>query len=103
MFAEADEREVAQRRHRAPLDQIDALRLCGPIRVPLPWKLGAPAESACHRRDQMFDGTAWSCFGPDPAEQDDLAARLEHARELVECGFRIWNGSHYVLRDDDVE
>src|SRR5262245_32488851 len=103
MFAEADEREVAQRRYRAPLDQIDALGPCDPIRVPMPRKLSAPAESACHRRDQVFDGAARACFGPDAAEQDDLAARLEHARELVECGLRVRDGSHYVVRDDAVE
>ena len=40
---------------------------------------------------------------PTRLEQDDLAARLEDARELVERGFRIGHGGDDILRDHHVE
>ena len=42
-------------------------------------------------------------FRADPADQDDLAARLEHARELVERAFGVRHRRDHVLRDHDVE
>ena len=42
-------------------------------------------------------------FGADAAQDDDLAARLEHAGELVERGFRIRHRGDDILRDHDVE
>src|SRR5882757_7045864 len=76
---EADEREMAQRRHRAALHQPDTIGLRGPARVALERELAAPAKLARRRLEPFFEGAPQTGFGSHPAHQDDFAARLEHA------------------------
>ena len=51
----------------------------------------------------MLDRAPQSGFGADAAQDDDLAARPQHADELVERGFRIGHCGDDILRDHHVE
>ena len=51
----------------------------------------------------MLDGAARAGFGSHAAQEDDLSARLEHAREFIERRFRVGNGGDDILRDDHIE
>src|SRR6266571_8720944 len=90
-LAEANEREVPERRHRAPLDQADLRRRLRPAQIARPCKLGAPAEPPRRWREPMLKRAAQARLGANAAHQNDLAARLEDASELVERSFRIGN------------
>src|ERR1700742_3498955 len=92
MLAEADEREMAKRRHGATFEKIYPPGARDPVRVTLPRNLRPPSKLARRRRDQVLDGAAWPGLGSHAAQEDDLSARLEHAREFVERGFRVGNG-----------
>src|SRR5262245_60180008 len=83
-LAEADQREMPERRHGAALDQVNAVGAPRPFGVTRPGELGAPAELARRRREPMLQRAPQAGFRADAADQDDLAAGLEHASELVE-------------------
>src|SRR6185312_12329201 len=84
-LAEADQREVAERRHRTSLDQAHVIgRGLGPAGKPPPGKLRPPAEPIGDRLEQMLQHPPRPSVRAHAVEDDDLAARLEHARELVE-------------------
>src|SRR5690242_891702 len=83
-LAEADQREVPERRYRAAFDQLHAVRTFGPFREYRPGEIGAPPEPARQRRHGLFDPAAQAGLGADPAQQHDLTARLEQAGEFVE-------------------
>src|SRR5947209_6933096 len=84
VLAEADEREMPERRHRLALDQPEALGALHPARQPAPGKFRPPSELARDRCKTLLEEPAKPGLGPDMVDQDDLAAGLEHARELVE-------------------
>src|SRR5215472_3963599 len=92
LLEEADEREVAERRHGAALDQANAVRPFRPLGVPFERELGAPAEPARRGRKPVFERTPHTGLGADAADQNDLAARLQDPRELIERRFRIRRG-----------
>ncbi len=102
-LAEADQREVAERRHRRAFDQFHAQGPLHPVRITRPCELAAPAEAVDDRRQQMFDHLAKSAVGADPAQQDDLAAGLEHPDELVERRLGIGDRRDDILRHHDIE
>src|SRR5438093_2238536 len=87
VLAEANEREVPERRHRAPLDQTDLRCRLRPAQIACPGELGAPAEPASRRREPTLERAAQARFRADAAHQNDLAAGPEDAGELVERGF----------------
>src|SRR6185437_13698446 len=97
------EREMAERWHGATLDQANPSRALRPLCVALEGELGAPAKLARRRREPMLERATQTCLGTDAADQDDLTARLENARELVERGFRMRRSGDHVLRYHDVE
>ena len=103
LLEEADEREVAERRHGAALDQANAVRPFRPLGVAFERELGAPAELARRRRKQVLESAPRTGFGTDAADQDDLTARLQNPRELIERRLRIGRGGHDILRDHDIE
>src|SRR5262245_8316243 len=88
-LAEANEREVAERRHMAALDQMHLGVTLGPLREPRPGKFGTPAEAARERREARLERTTEPALGADVVDQHDLAAALEHAREFVERRLQI--------------
>src|SRR5271165_5084543 len=102
LLAEADQREMPERRHRAALDEVHAGGLIGPPRVALEGKFGAPAELARGRLKPMLERTAQTGLGPDTADQHNLAARLEHAGKLVERRLRIRHSRDDILRNHHV-
>ena len=62
------------------------------------------ASRACAPPAQtMLERAPRTGFGTDAADQDDLAARLQNPRELIERRLRIRRGGHDILRDHDVE
>jgi hypothetical protein len=94
---------VPERGHRPALDQVHAILARGPLGESRPRELGAPAELARDRLEPVLDGPPQARFRADAADQDDLAAGLEHARELVERRLRIGNRGDHILRHHDVE
>ena len=74
---------MPQRRHRPALDQLNIARAFGPVRDAREWKFRPPAEPARHRRKAMLEPAPRPALGADMIDQNDLAARLRHARELV--------------------
>src|SRR6185312_2321216 len=101
-LAEADQREMPQRRHRPALDQADAIAF-GPAGEPRPGKLRAPAEAARDRREALLEGPAKPALGAQMIDQDDLAAGLQHADELVERRLRVRHRGDDILRHYRVE
>src|SRR5712672_907249 len=89
VLAEADEREMPERRHRLTLDQPKPLGALHPGGEPPPGKFRPPSELARDRGKALLEDAAQSGLGPDMVDQDDLAAGLEHAREFVERGLRV--------------
>src|SRR5215510_7816130 len=57
-LAEANEREVPERRHRASLDHVDLRRRLRPAQIACPGELGAPTEPPRRRRKPMFERAA---------------------------------------------
>src|SRR5262247_1857498 len=72
-LGKADEREMAERRHRSPLDQVHALGPLGPAHESSPGKLQPPTQLVRHRREAMFDNAAQPLISADAADQHDLA------------------------------
>src|SRR3954468_887339 len=99
---EANEREVAERRHRAAFHQADTVGSRGPARVALEREFTAPAKLACRRLEPFLESAPQPGFGPNPTHQDDLAARFEDPRELVQRGFGTRYRGDDVLRDHHV-
>src|SRR3954469_16963968 len=86
---EPDQREMPERWHRAAFEHVHAAVLLGPSRDPSPAEFRPPAESARHRRKALLEQAAWPGLGAEMVDQDDLAAGLGDARELVQRSFRI--------------
>src|ERR1700730_2830397 len=87
--AEADQRKMPERRHRAALDDLDAAVARGPLRQALPAEFRPPAEPARQRREALLEDGARAGLGAKVVDQNDLAAGPEHADELVERRLRI--------------
>src|SRR5712671_1797671 len=102
-LAEADEREMPQRRDGAALDQPNALLALGPAHVALPGEFRPPAELAGGRCEPALDAAPKPRFGADAAENDDLAAGLDHAREIAEGGVASGGRGENILRHHDIE
>src|ERR1700744_2886398 len=103
-LADPDQREVAERRNQAALRQFDVLRARQPGRVARPGEFGgAETEMADHRLQSLLDEAAHTFVGADTGEDDQFAARPEHAGEFIQRTFWIRHGSDDVLRHHDVE
>ncbi len=94
---------MAKRRHRPPLRDLHAAVALGPLRQPIPPEFRAPAQSARDRCKPLLESAPQTAFGTEMIDQDDLAARTRHARELVEGPFRIRHRGDDVLRHDHIE
>src|SRR4051794_32550617 len=89
-LAEADEREVSERRDQPALEQLEALRAREPAQIARPAELGgAEAEPAHHRLQRLLDDAAQAVIGADARQDDQFAARTQHADELVERDLRV--------------
>src|SRR3981189_3506688 len=97
-LAEADEREMSQWRYGAALDQPNAILALGPAHIALPGEFAPPAELACSRREPAFDAPPQPRLGADAAENDDLAAGLEHPGELIERRLGVGHRGDDILR-----
>src|SRR5712672_561301 len=76
-LAEADQREMAERRHQAAFHQFDAERRCLPFGVARPAEFGGTeTERAHHRLQALLDDAAHAGIGADPGQDDQFAARL---------------------------
>src|SRR6516225_598640 len=100
---EPNEREMTERRHRPALDEFHAAVALGPAREPLPAEFRPPAEPAGKRREAALERRARTPLGAEIIDQDDLAARFEHAGEFVERRLGIRHRGDDVLSDHDVE
>src|SRR5712675_1226964 len=82
-FAEAHQREVAERRNETALDQLHAISPGEPLRVARPGKIGgAEAEPGHDRLQALLDEAAHAAVGADACQNDQLAAGTHHAGEL---------------------
>src|SRR5207342_2673517 len=77
--------------------------LLGPSCQPPPTEFRPPAQPARHWRKALLEQTAWPGLGAKMVDQDDLAAGLGDARELVQRRFRIRHGGYDVLRHHHVK
>src|SRR6202048_4385941 len=72
-------------------------------REPLPAEFRAPAEPAGDRCKPLLEGAPQALLRAEVVDQDDLAPRPGHARNLVERALGVGHRGDDVLRDDDVE
>src|SRR5262245_29604049 len=100
---ESNERKMAERRHRAALDQAHAAVALGPLRQPLPAEFRPPAEAARERRKALLEQAPRPRLGAEMVDQDDLAAGLGDAGKLVKRRHRVGHRGDDVLRDHRVE
>src|SRR3954465_10254017 len=100
---EPDQREMPERWHRAAFEHVHSAVLLGPPCQPSPAEFRAPAEAARHRRKALLEQAAWPGLGAEMVDQDDLAAGLGDARELVQRRLRIGHGGDDVLRHHHVK
>src|SRR5215469_8126022 len=100
---EADQREMSERRHRAAFEQAHATVTLGPSRQTLPAEFRPPAESPRYRGKALLEDAARPGLGAEMVDEDDLAARLGHARKLVERRLGVGHRGDDVLRHHRVE
>ena len=74
-----------------------------PIDQPRPRKFRPPAEPPRQRRERQFEDAARAAFGADVIDQDEFAAGLQHADEIIERAFRIGHRGDDILRHHGVE
>src|SRR5262249_47478241 len=102
-LTESNQREVAEWRYGTALDQLNHTVSLDPGRVALERELGSPTEFACRRREPFLQALTEPELRADPADQDDLAARLEHAGKLIKRRFGMGHCGHHVLGHHHVE
>ena len=101
---EPDQREMPERRHRrgarsrARRRAARPMRAAAPSGIPAASRAGAPPARSPARTARRSPASA-----PMMIDQDDLAAGLEHARELVERRLRVGHRGDDVLRHHHVE
>src|SRR5262249_35209260 len=103
ILAKSYEREMPERRHRTSLDQADMRRRLRPAHIARPRELGAPAKPSRRRREPMLQRATQPGLRADAADQNDFAARLENASELVERCLRVRDGRNHILGDNHIE
>src|SRR5690606_23794042 len=86
---EAHQREHAEGRHGASLQEAHIAVLVGPVGNPLERKFRRPAELARMLREPALEARAQSALRADVVHEHDLAAGLQDAREFVERLFRL--------------
>ena len=94
---------MSHRGHRPPLDQLNPAVARSPVDEPGPRKLGPPAETPRDGRERQLENFTRAAFRADMVHQNQFAAGLQHAHEIVEGGFRLGHGGDDVLRDHGVE
>lgn len=94
---------MAHRRHGAALGQRDAAVSGGPVDEAGPREFRAPAQAAGKRRERELGEFAKTLFRADVVDEDQLAAGLQDAHELVERALGIGHGGDDILRDHRVE
>src|SRR5215475_2122615 len=95
-LAEAEQREMIERRHRPPLDKVDVGSVRHPIGEALPREIEAPAEPVGNRSKRFLDLASQASLGPNAIGQDDLSTWLNHASEFVERRFWVRTGRYHI-------
>ena len=75
---------MSQQRERAALDKTNPAVPLRPEREPCPVELRPPAQPPRKRCEPLIDGPPQPCLRAHVVDENDLAARLGHARELIE-------------------
>src|SRR5262245_7685759 len=99
----ADERKMAEWRHRPVLDQPYSTMTLSPVGQPAKTKFRTPAKFPGYRRETDFKGATRPTLSADVIDEHDLAAGPDHAHEFIERSFRFWHGGDDKLRDHDVK
>ncbi len=94
---------MSHRRHRPPLGQGDAAMFGGPVGQAFPREFRPPAEPPRQRRERQFEHAARAAFGADVIDQDELAAGLQDADEIIQRAFRIRHRRDDILRHHRIE
>src|SRR5262245_41676476 len=102
-LAEADEREVAERRHRAALDEIGGRRSAGPALEARPWEFRPPTEPLRDGLEHVLERLARPPRSAHAIDDHQLPTRPQHAQELIERDFGMGHGVDNILSDHNVE
>src|SRR5262245_56345003 len=78
-LAEADEREVAERRDWAALDEVGRRRVAGPAFEARPRELRPPAEPLRDGLEHVLERFARAARGAHAVDDHQLPARPQHA------------------------
>src|SRR5262245_52064428 len=102
-LAEADEREVPERRHRTALDEIGRWRPAGPALEARPREFRPPAEPLSDGLEHVLERLARAERSAHTVDDHQLPTRPQYAQELVERDFGVGHGVDDVLSDHYVE
>src|SRR4051794_2358826 len=94
---------MPERRHGTALDKANTRRTRLPSRKPLPREFRPPAEPTRKRCERLLAEFSQAILRADVVYQNNLATRLQHARELIECRLRVRHRGDDVLGYDHVE
>ena len=100
---EPDQREMPERRHRRGARSRARRRAARPIAPAAPSGIPAASRAGAPSAQSPARTAARPGLGAEMIDQDDLAAGLGDARELVERRLRIGHGGDDVLRHHHVE
>ena len=90
-------------RYCAALDKAQIRAIGDPTGKVVPWEFRPPSELSDDRLQQTLDHVARAGIGPHAADQNQFAARLEHAGAFVERRQGVRNGRDHVAGNDDIE
>src|SRR5262249_28477427 len=82
----ADQRKMAERRHRPMLDEPHAAVARGPLSKPAEAKFGPPTESSRDRSEAQLKYATRAVLRADMVDEHDLATRPGDANEFAQRG-----------------
>src|SRR5262245_16290275 len=94
---------MSERRNGPPLQQPHTLCALNPMGESLPRKLGTPPQPLGQRREQVLESAPRPLIGADAIDQDDLAARLQHAGKFIQSDLGARHRVDDVLSNDGVK
>jgi hypothetical protein len=94
---------MTERRHRAPLDKVNAAMFRHPPGQALPAEFRPPAETARQRREAFLGNRPQTSFGAEMIDENDFTPRPGDADEFIERRLWVRHRGNHILRDHDIE